>query len=67
MEMAMADSAELDRIDIDRVHSGAIRREIGERLRRALPAEPGPAPARLRELMQRLAASEAAAAEQRRR
>ena len=62
----MADSAELDRIDIDRVHSGAIRREIGERLRRALPAEPDPVPPRLRELMERLAASDVGAEPRRR-
>ena len=62
----MADSAELHRIDIDRVHSGAIRREIGERLRRTLPAEPDPVPPRLRELMGRLKASEAGAQPRRR-
>ena len=54
----MADSAELDRIEIDRVHSGAIRREIGERLRRALDDELGPAPLRLRALLDQLAAED---------
>ena len=57
----MADSAGLDDIQIDRVHGGAIRREIGERLRRALDDELGPAPLRLRALLQQLAAEDFAA------
>ena len=54
----MADSARLDDIQIDRVHGGAIRREIGERLRRALDAELGPAPLQLRALLEQLAAED---------
>ena len=54
----MADPARLDDIQIGRVHGGAIRREIGERLRRALDAELGPAPLRLRALLVELAAEE---------
>lgn len=54
----MADSARLDDIQIDRVHGGAIRREIGERLRQALDAELGPAPPRLRALLDQLAAGD---------
>jgi hypothetical protein len=48
----------LNDIQIDRVHGGAIRREIGERLRRTLEVEPGPMPAQLRLLLERLAAHE---------
>ena len=54
----MAESARLDDIQIDRVHGGAIRREIGERLRRALDDELGPAPVRLRALLEQLAAED---------
>ena len=54
----MADPARLDDIQIDRVHGRAIRREIGERLRRALDDELGPAPLRLRALLDRLAAQD---------
>jgi hypothetical protein len=56
----MADPAELNDIQIDRVHGRAIRREIGERLRRALETELGPAPARLRVLLEQLAARDRA-------
>ena len=42
-------------LQIDRAHAGAIRREIGQRLRRSIDAELGPAPAELRLLLQRLA------------
>ena len=54
----MADSARLDDIQIDRINGGAIRREIGERLRRTLDAELGPAPLRLRALLEQLAAED---------
>ena len=47
--------AGLNHIQIDRVHGGAIRREIGERLRRSIEAELGPAPAQLWLLLERLA------------
>jgi hypothetical protein len=56
--MLMTQSAQLNDIHIDRVHAGAIRREIGERLCMALDAERAPLPARLRSLMQRLAAED---------
>jgi hypothetical protein len=55
METIMADFAGLNPIQLDRVHGGAIRREIGERLRRSLEAELGPAPPHLRLLLDRLA------------
>jgi hypothetical protein len=58
MELIMADPARLDDIQIDRVHGRAIRREIGERLRRELDDELGPAPLRLRALLERLAAGD---------
>jgi hypothetical protein len=58
VETIMADFARLNHIQIDRVHGGAIRREIGERLRRSLEAELGPEPAQLRLLLERLAHEE---------
>jgi hypothetical protein len=56
--MLMTQSALLNDIHIDRVHAAAIRREVGERLCIALDAESAPLPARLRSLMQRLAAED---------
>jgi hypothetical protein len=56
MELTMAESVELNRIQIDRMLGDAIRRDIGERLRRVLEAEGGPAPPRLRMLLEQLAA-----------
>ena len=49
----MTDSAHLNHIQIDRVHNAAIRREIGDRLRISLNAEP-----RLLDLLERLAAED---------
>jgi hypothetical protein len=42
-------------IQIDRVHTGAIRREIGDRLRISLNAERTPMTPRLLDLLDRLA------------
>jgi len=53
-ELTMMDSARLT-LEIDRAHARAIRREIGERLRRSIDAELGPPPAQLRLLLERLA------------
>ena len=55
----MAYSAEPNDIQIDRVHGRAIRRAIGEPLRRALEADQAPEPPRLRELVEQLAAQDA--------
>ena len=55
----MAYSAEPKDIQIDRVHGRAIRRAIGEPLRRALEADQAPEPAWLRELVEQLAAQDA--------
>jgi hypothetical protein len=48
----------IDDVQIDRAHSFAICREIGERLGMSLQAEQGPLPPRLSSLMQRLAAED---------
>ena len=40
-------------VQIDRVHSDAIRTEIGERLRAALAGNPNPLPSRLLNLLER--------------
>jgi hypothetical protein len=61
----MASSAEPNDIQIDRVHGRAIRRAIGEPLRRALEADQAPEPPRLRELVEQLAAQDAGAKPQR--
>jgi hypothetical protein len=58
----MTDSAKVN-LQIDRAHAGAIRREIGDRLRRSIDAELGPAPAELRLLLQRLAQQDGRKAE----
>jgi hypothetical protein len=50
------------RIEIDRVHTGAICAEIGERLRAALPCDPArlpPPPVRLMELVDSIGYREA--------
>ena len=57
-EDAMAQRAEPDDIQIDRVHGRAIRRAIGERLRGVLEEGRGPMPPRLRALLERMAAGE---------
>ncbi|MEA2883152.1 MAG: hypothetical protein QOH32_2408 [Bradyrhizobium sp.] len=57
----MAHSAGLNDIQIDRVHGGAIRRAIGERLCHALEADQAPTPPRLRALLEQLAAQDAGA------
>jgi hypothetical protein len=54
----MADSVHLNDIHIDRVHSAAIRREIGDRLRIALNAERPPLRPHLLSLLERFAAQE---------
>jgi hypothetical protein len=51
----MTRSDPLKDIDIDRVHSAAIRREIGDRLRISLTAERMPLTPRLLSLLDRLA------------
>jgi hypothetical protein len=48
----------IDDIQIDRVHSAAIRREIGDRLRIALSSERPPLMPRLATLLERFAAQE---------
>jgi hypothetical protein len=53
------------RIDIDRVHSAALRREIGERLRVYFQRELPPPPPRLRQLLKQLAQSDHALPERR--
>jgi hypothetical protein len=45
-------------IQLDRVHTAAIRREVGDRLRIALNAERMPIPPRLTSLLERLAAQD---------
>ena len=45
-------------IQIDRVHSGAICTEIGERLRIALAGTPNPLPLRLLSLLERFDSAE---------
>ena len=45
-------------LQIDRVHSAAIRREIGDRLRISLNAERAPMTPRLLDLLDRLAAQD---------
>ena len=51
----MTNSAQLNHIQIDRVHNAAIRREIGDRLRISLNAERAPLMPRLLDLLDRLA------------
>jgi hypothetical protein len=50
----------MDGVQIDRVHSGAICREIGDRLRTSLIRTGGDLPPALRLLMEQLAETEAA-------
>jgi hypothetical protein len=45
-------------IQLDRVHTAAIRREIGDRLRISLNAERAPMTPRLLDLLDRLAAQD---------
>jgi hypothetical protein len=45
----------IDDVQINRVHSGAICKEIGDRLRDSLTGERGDPPPALRLLMERLA------------
>jgi hypothetical protein len=54
----MTDSAHPNDIQIDRVHSAAIRGEIGDRLRTALNAERPPLLPHLLSLLERFAAQE---------
>jgi hypothetical protein len=54
----MTNSAHLNDIHIDRVHSAAICREIGDRLRIALNAERAPLPPGLLSLLERFAVQE---------
>jgi hypothetical protein len=54
----MTNSAHLNGIHIDRVHSAAICREIGDRLRIALNAERPPLRPALLSLLERFAAQE---------
>jgi hypothetical protein len=57
-EIVMTNSARLNDIRIDRVHSMAIRREIGDRLRIALNAERVQMTPSLLDLVDRLAAQD---------
>ncbi len=54
----MTSSAHFNDVHIDRVHSAAIRREVGDRLRIALDAERLPPMPRLQSLLDRLAAED---------
>jgi hypothetical protein len=54
----MTNSDRLNDIHLDRVHTAAIRREIGDRLRIALNAERRPMTPRLYSLLDRLAAQD---------
>jgi hypothetical protein len=54
----MTNSDRLKDVQIDRVHSAAIRREIGDRLRIALNAERVPMTPTLLDLLDRLAAQD---------
>lgn len=54
----MTNSVRLNDIQIDRVHSAAIRREIGDRLRISLNAERLPLTPRLLGLLDELAAQD---------
>ncbi len=46
-------SQHLNGVQIDRIHSGAICKEVGERLRGTLTGNPGQLPTHLRGLMER--------------
>jgi hypothetical protein len=59
----MTDSAHLNDIHIDRVHSAAICREIGDRLRIALNAERLPLRPSLLSLLERFEAQERSSAD----
>lgn len=54
----MTDAAQLNHLQIDRVHNAAIRREIGDRLRLSLNVERAPIVPRLLDLLERLAAED---------
>jgi hypothetical protein len=56
----MTNSDRLNDIHLDRVHTAAIRREIGDRLRISLNAERMPMTPRLYSLLDRLAAQDRA-------